>query len=60
MEYLHDRDIVHFDLKCENFLCDLRDLLRPVVKVSCTNCIFGLNLKNLGLRYAILVLNLPF
>ena len=33
MEYLHQQQVVHFDLKCENFLCDLRDLIRPVVKV---------------------------
>jgi hypothetical protein len=26
--------MVHFDLKCDNLLCDLRDLLRPVVKIG--------------------------
>ncbi len=34
MEYLHSQGVVHFDLKGENLLCDLRDLSRPVVKVS--------------------------
>jgi serine/threonine protein kinase len=34
MEYLHLRKYVHFDLKCDNLLCDLRDLNRPVVKIG--------------------------
>jgi hypothetical protein len=34
MEYLHSQCMVHFDLKCDNLLCDLRDLLRPVVKIG--------------------------
>ncbi|KAK9804337.1 hypothetical protein WJX72_008076 [[Myrmecia] bisecta] len=34
MEYLHSRRVVHFDLKCDNLLCDLRDLMRPVVKIG--------------------------
>jgi serine/threonine protein kinase len=34
MEYLHAQSMVHFDLKCDNLLCDLRDLGRPVVKIG--------------------------
>ena len=34
MEYLHSQSIVHFDLKADNLLCDLRDLGNPVVKVG--------------------------
>ena len=34
MEYLHGKNLIHFDLKADNLLCDLRDLTRPVVKVS--------------------------
>lgn len=34
MEYLHAQSMVHFDLKCDNLLCDLRDLVRPVVKIG--------------------------
>jgi hypothetical protein len=29
---------VHFDLKCDNLLCDLRDLNKPVVKVGHCVC----------------------
>ncbi|BDA48239.1 probable serine/threonine-protein kinase kinX [Coccomyxa sp. Obi] len=34
MEYLHSRHVVHFDLKCDNLLADLRDPLRPAVKIG--------------------------
>lgn len=33
MEYLHKKNVVHFDLKCENLLVNLRDLQRPICKV---------------------------
>lgn len=34
MEYLHEKSIVHFDLKSHNFLVNMRDPQRPVCKVS--------------------------
>eukprot|EP00210_Caulerpa_lentillifera_P004364 g4162.t1 len=34
MDFLHYRKVIHFDLKCENLLCDLRDLDNPIVKVG--------------------------
>lgn len=34
MEYLHLHHMVHFDMKCDNLLCDLRDLNKPVVKIG--------------------------
>lgn len=33
MEYLHLKNIVHFDLKCDNLLVNLGDPHRPVCKV---------------------------
>lgn len=34
MEYLHSKSIVHFDLKCDNLLVNLKDPVRPICKVT--------------------------
>ncbi|KAI4343174.1 hypothetical protein MLD38_027708 [Melastoma candidum] len=34
MEYLHSKNIVHFDLKCDNLLVNLKDSARPICKVG--------------------------
>lgn len=34
MEYLHSKNIVHFDLKCDNLLVNLSDSQRPICKVG--------------------------
>ncbi|VAI93070.1 unnamed protein product [Triticum turgidum subsp. durum] len=34
MEYLHNKNIVHFDLKSDNLLVNLRDPQRPICKVG--------------------------
>jgi len=34
MEYLHNKRVVHFDLKCENLLVNMRDPQRPICKVG--------------------------
>ena len=33
MEYLHGKNVVHFDIKCENLLVNMRDIQRPICKV---------------------------
>ncbi|QCD87199.1 kinesin family member 2/24 [Vigna unguiculata] len=39
MEYLHGKNIVHFDLKSDNLLVNLRDPHRPICKVDLTPCV---------------------
>ncbi|KAL6984866.1 mitogen-activated protein kinase kinase kinase [Sarracenia purpurea var. burkii] len=48
MEYLHEKNIVHFDLKSHNFLVNMRDPQRPVCKV--VNLIGDLGLSKIKQR----------
>lgn len=41
MEYLHEKNIVHFDLKSHNFFMNMRDPHRPVCKVINTQLILA-------------------
>eukprot|EP00252_Welwitschia_mirabilis_P025910 TRINITY_DN826_c0_g2_i1.p1 TRINITY_DN826_c0_g2~~TRINITY_DN826_c0_g2_i1.p1 ORF type:complete len:686 (-),score=139.78 TRINITY_DN826_c0_g2_i1:251-2125(-) len=34
MEYLHVKNIVHFDLKCDNLLVNMKDPQRPICKIG--------------------------
>ncbi|GKB56102.1 probable serine/threonine-protein kinase roco5 isoform X1 [Tanacetum coccineum] len=34
MEYLHSKNIVHFDLKCDNLVVNMRDSQRHVCKIE--------------------------
>lgn len=53
MEYLHMKNIVHFDLKCDNLLVNLGDPKRPICKVlKKENVLFG----NSNLKFPIYVL----
>lgn len=44
MEYLHLKNIVHFDLKSDNLLVNLRDPERPICKVIVANQMLHIHL----------------
>lgn len=59
MEYLHLKNIVHFDLKCENLLVNLGDPQRPVCKVKVLICVcFDYKIPNYSLVLLYLVYSL--
>jgi serine/threonine protein kinase len=45
MEYLHGKNIVHFDLKSDNLLVNLRDPQRPICKVASKTLVYLVLLK---------------
>lgn len=47
MEYLHSKSIVHFDLKCDNLLVNLRDPQRPICKVGLVHQELGWIIRSL-------------
>ncbi|CAI9269729.1 unnamed protein product [Lactuca saligna] len=34
MDYLHGKNVIHFDLRCENLLVNMRDPHRPICKIG--------------------------
>lgn len=51
MEYLHLKNIVHFDLKCDNLLVNLRDPERPICKVIRMAVIISIEILMLYLMF---------